>query len=84
MKITYTHQFVSQCPNNGLPIVYDLAIETDGAVIQVEKIATACAFWREAYHEDIAKRLAELFPGTRQTLTAMHHGVGIKTEVAAA
>lgn len=82
MRITYTHQFVSTCPNNGMPIIYDLRIETD-KMIQVEKIVTACGFLRDAYHEDIAKGLADLFPGTHQSLRAMHHGVHIETVVSA-
>jgi hypothetical protein len=82
VRIIYKHQFVSQCPNNGLPIVYDLCIETD-KMIQVEKIVTACGYLRNAYHEDIAKALANLFPGTHQSLRAMHHGVHIETVMSA-
>lgn len=78
MKITYTHRFVVLCPNNKRPIDYTLVIETDH-MIQVEKIVIACRLWQEQYHEKMAEHLAQQFPGTKQVLTAHHHGVDIET-----
>ena len=73
----YRYQFVSHCPNNQLPIIYSLEIETD-EVIHVEHIVTAAALHDSAYHEEIADDLHERFKG-RQTLKAHHHGVDIET-----
>ncbi|TDV06024.1 hypothetical protein [Paraburkholderia caballeronis] len=77
MSNIYRHQFVSLCPNNERPIVYELTIETE-AVIQVEHIVTAVALHRRAYHEAIADELHARFDG-RQTIRARHHGVDIET-----
>lgn len=78
MRITYQHAFTSVCPVNGERIAYHLAISA-GEAIQVERIVAACAQHKTALHEDIAADLARKFPGTRQTLTAHHHGVDIET-----
>lgn len=79
MLITYQHEFVSFCPNNGKAIRYDLKIQSS-KMIPVEHIITACQLITNGYHENIAKALHEQF-GQRQTLIAHHHGVDIKTEV---
>lgn len=77
MSNIYRHQFVSRCPNNGMPIFYALEIETD-EVIHVEHIVTAAALHSSAYHEAIADDLHSRFAG-RQILKAHHHGVDIET-----
>lgn len=79
MIITYRHEFVSFCPNNGKAIRYDLEIES-AKVIQVEHIVTACQLEQNGYHEDIAKTLHARF-GQRQILKAHHHGVDIQTVI---
>lgn len=73
----YRYQFVTTCPNNGRAIVYALEIQSD-RVIYVEHIVTACALWREGFHEAIADDLFGRF-GQRQVMTAHHHGVDIET-----
>lgn len=73
----YRHQFVSLCPNNDLPIVYSLEIETE-KVIYVEHITTATALHKKAFHEAIADDLLARFGG-KQVLKAHHHGVDIET-----
>jgi hypothetical protein len=77
--ITYQHEFVSVCPNNGKSILYRLEI-LSSKMIPVEHIVTACALIKKGFHEDIAKELHERF-GQRQTLRAHHHGVDIQTAV---
>lgn len=79
MLITYQHEFVSFCPNNGKAIRYDLEIQSS-KMIPVEHIITACGLIEKGYHEDIAKQLHARF-GQRQILKAHHHGVDIQTVV---
>jgi len=74
----YSHKFVSTCPNNGAQIIYQLEIETDGRMIQVEHIVTATQLLKQGYHEQIADELHRRFGG-RQILRAHHHGVDIET-----
>lgn len=78
MRNTYSHQFVAACPNNGATIIYSLAIETQGRMIQVEHIVTATSLIKQGYHEQIADELHRRFGG-RQILKAHHHGVDIET-----
>lgn len=78
MKITYTHCFFSECPNNGAVIEYTLVIESERPIC-VENIVTACAIHRRGFHEQIASALAAQFLNTKQTLSAHHHGVDIET-----
>ena len=75
---TYTHQFIANCPNNGVPILYTFTIRTAGRVIPVEQIVLATAGLRGGFHETLADLLYERF-GERQTLRAFHHGVDIET-----
>lgn len=75
---TYRHTFVSRCPENLVPITYHLEIVAHH-MIMVEKIVAAVAVYEQAHHEKLADDLATQFPGTRQTLRAYHHGVGIET-----
>jgi len=72
----YSHSFVAVCPNNGKRIRYYLTIETD-QLVMVEEIVDFCTK-QEGYHEQIADRLADRFPGV-QELKAHHHGVQITT-----
>lgn len=74
----YRHRFVCKCPNNSLPIIYYLEVQSKD-LIHVEKIVIACQLWQTEYHEKIAEGLASQFPNTRQILTAHHHGVDIET-----
>jgi hypothetical protein len=74
----YSRAFVAMCPNNGEPIFYNLTIETDGRMIQVEHIVTATKLIQVGFHEQIADELHRRFGG-RQVLRAHHHGVDIET-----
>ena len=65
-----------RCPNNGIRIRYELAIETT-SVISVEAIIDKVESM-SGYHESIADELLLAFGG-RQTLIAHHHGVTIQT-----
>lgn len=73
---TYTTEFFSLCPTNGVRIKYTLKITT-GAAIPVEQILAGVDLV-EGFHEDIADQLQQRFGGS-QTLTADHHGVRIET-----
>lgn len=77
MSNTYRYRFVSDCPNNGMPIQYTWTLETI-SMIQVEDLMAAAAEYSAAYHEQIADALAAKFIG-RHTLRAHHHGVDIET-----
>jgi hypothetical protein len=77
MSNTYRYRFVSDCPNNGVPIQYNWTLETN-SMIQVEDLMTAAGEYSTGYHEQIADALAERFTG-RHTLRAHHHGVEIET-----
>lgn len=74
----YLRIFVVACPNNAEPIIYNLTIETQDRMIQVEHIVTATALIKQGYHEQIADELYRRFGG-RQVLRAHHHGVDIET-----
>lgn len=73
----YSTRFFSICPNNGARIDYELNIETD-QTIQVEDLIDAVTLLNRGYHEEIADQLFREFGG-RQTLSADHHGVAIKS-----
>jgi hypothetical protein len=73
----YRHQFISTCPENGKPIIYQLEIQAD-KMIRVEHIVTACQLYQQDFHERIADDLFARF-GATQTLKAHHHGVDIET-----
>lgn len=74
----YRHTFTALCPNNSLPIKYNLEIEAGNATIQVEEIVKAAKEYARVYQETLADYLhAEL--GGKQTLKAHHHGVDIET-----
>lgn len=72
----YRHRFTVACPNNAVPVEYDLTIETR-RTIMVEEIVKACRV-DQAFHEALADTLLHAFGG-RQTLRAHHHGVDIET-----
>ena len=74
---TYTTEFFTNCPNNGLRIKYRLRIEKQ-ETIPVEQIIAKVESIAEGYHEDIADDLLLSFGGA-QTLVADHHGVNIET-----
>lgn len=74
---TYTTEFFSNCPNNGVRIKYRLRIET-GDAIPVEQITAAVESVGDVFHEEAADYLFERFGGV-QTLVADHHGVTIET-----
>lgn len=73
----YTTRFFSICPNNGGRIEYEVSIESE-KVIQVEDIIDAVMLFDRGFHEEIADQLFREFGG-RQTLTADHHGVTIRS-----
>lgn len=73
----YTTSFFAVCPVNGARVLYELEIETN-EVIAVEQISDEVAMLDKGLHEEIADVLLRVFGG-RQTLTADHHGVRIKT-----
>ena len=75
----YKYQFIAACPTNGEQIIYTLELSTDGRMIHVEHIKTACALHRSGFHEAIADELARTFPNCLQVLRATHHGVEIET-----
>jgi hypothetical protein len=72
----YEHSFAATCPNNGLSIGYKLRIKTSG-IIMVEDIIEACKVDSE-FHEKLADKLHSKFGG-KQIITAVHHGVKIKS-----
>ena len=74
---TYTVQFFAFCPTNEVRILYTLSIEID-TIILVENLIEVVTMHDRGYHEDIADQLLREFGG-RQTMTANHHGVDIKT-----
>ena len=75
----YTHDFTRKCPNNGEEIAYSLSITTEGEVVMVEEIETACAGAGEPiFHEALADELIKRFPG-RHRLTARHGETDIET-----
>lgn len=73
----YRHQFVAECPNNGVMIVYELEIQATW-IIHVEHITTFTKLIQRGFHEDIADRLWDKFHG-KQILKAHHHGVDIES-----
>lgn len=74
----YSRQFVARCPNNNESIIYNLRIEIEDRMLQVEHIVTATSLIQQGYHEQIADDLHRRFGG-RQFLRAHHHGVDIET-----
>ena len=74
---TYTTEFFSNCPTNGIRVQYRLKIET-GVMIPVEQIIAVVEGVGDQYHEELADDMLVRFGG-RQTLSAMHHGVHIET-----
>jgi hypothetical protein len=74
---TYTHTFVSACPNNGQRIAYTLRI-TKATQLMVEAIKAAVAEHPQAFHEDIAHALWRQLGG-ELVLEAEHDGVHIRT-----
>jgi hypothetical protein len=78
---TYIIEFTAHCPTNGVRVKYSLRIATAAArVIPVETILAEVEAieGEQAFHEEIADRLAAKFPGSH-LLTAHHHGVDIET-----
>lgn len=74
---TYTTQFFAFCPNNGARILYTLVLEI-ASVVMVEDLIDAVTLHARGFHEVIADDLSREFGG-KQTMTAHHHGVEIKT-----
>lgn len=74
---SYTVQFFAFCPSNEVRILYTLIIEIN-AVLMVENLIDVVTLHDRGYHEAIADQLLREFGG-KQTLTANHHGVEIKT-----
>ena len=74
---TYTTQFFARCPNNGIRILYTLVLEIT-SVVMAEDLIDAVTLLDRGYHEAMADHLLREFGG-KQTLTASHHGVDIKT-----
>jgi hypothetical protein len=72
----YRIQFVSKCPINSDPIIYNLEIQKDEfiAAEAIEKAVTV----EMTLHEFLANNLFREFGG-RQVLTARHGRVEIKT-----
>lgn len=73
----YTYRFVATCCNNQQPIFYTLVIERDDTLM-VERIVEECAKHQSGFHEDIADQLFAALGG-KQTITAHHHGVDVRT-----
>lgn len=73
----YRYQFVSQCPANGLYIIFHLEIQTK-QMVMVDEIKDFARTLAKQYHEPIADALHEKFGGY-QILIAKHHGVEIET-----
>jgi hypothetical protein len=72
----YSVEFFSTCPVNGVRIKYLLRIETP-RVIRVEHLLATLPEG-PSYHEAIADHMHEAWGG-KQTITAHHHGVDIRT-----
>lgn len=73
----YRYRFTATCPANNRHVEYSLTLRC-GRMILVEEIAKACAAIKEAFHEDIADKLYDIFGGF-QVITAHHHGVNVET-----
>ena len=73
----YKVKFFCECPNNRVRIEYTLQIETD-ETLSVELIIEQVTDLDPHFHEELADVFLSKFGGT-QMLTAMHHGVEIKT-----
>lgn len=74
---TYTHTFISECPNNGQRISYSLSI-TKATQVMAEVIKAAVAEHPKGFHEDIAHALWVKLGG-QLVLEADHDGVHIRT-----
>lgn len=76
----YRFQFVSRCPVNRKPIVYELELrKPDDAKVLVEHLEIAASLYETAYHEQLADYFFKQFGG-QQVLKAHHHGVDIETQ----
>jgi len=74
----YQTKFVIECITNQKPIMYRLTIVTHETII-VEELLEFIKKLKTNYHEKIADELFKKFGG-KQTMTANHHGVLIKTK----
>lgn len=77
---TYTTEFSTNCPTNGVRVKHRFRIEC-AHVIPVEEIVSvveSIEAGERLYQEEIADRLAAALPG-RQVLFGHHHGVDIET-----
>ena len=74
---TYTSKFIVKCPMDDDSIEYTLVLESE-SMIMVEDINRATDIKTGAFHESIADGLFALLGG-RQTITAVHQGVEVKT-----
>lgn len=75
---TYSTEFYSTCPVNGVRVLYQLTVQTSKTIKVEDLISTVSGIHQGMLHEDIAQYLLEGFGG-EQTLQAYHHGVVIKT-----
>jgi hypothetical protein len=77
---TYTVEFATNCPTNGVRVKHRLRIEC-AHTIPVEEIVAvveSIEAGERLYQEEIADLLAAALPG-RQVLFGHHHGVDIET-----
>lgn len=75
----YRFKFVSRCPNNNKPIMYEFELrKPDADKVFVEHIEIAAALYDTAFHEQIADAFFKQFGG-QQILKAHHHGIDIET-----
>lgn len=77
---TYTAEFATACPTNGVRVKHRLRIES-AEVIPVEQIVAVIEgieSGERMFQEEIADRIAASLPG-RQVLFGHHHGVDIET-----
>jgi len=85
----YKKEFAAFCPINGEEIFYELILESEDEMVMVESINETIEHMEDVvcsdlgaalvgYHEDVADFLYQEL-GYKQTLSAVHHGVHIKT-----
>lgn len=76
----YKVEFFAFCPVNDVRIKYTLRIKLPSAqTVMAEDLVDAVKMLDRGIHEEFADQLHHDFGG-RQTLSAHHHGVCIKTK----
>ena len=73
----YSYGFNCICPNDSNIIYYTIKIKSQ-KMIMIERIKKHCGKYKKQYHEAIADDLFKKFGG-KQTVTATHKNVKIKT-----